>query len=90
MYCHFRVFDKNSDGFITADELKNVMTNLGEKLSDEEINDMITEADLDGDGRVSYSGTSINSICGLNLLSVCFQKNNFAKNETRIKLDPFS
>lgn len=53
-----RVFDKNSDGYITADELKHVMSNLGEKLSDEEIGDMITEADLDGDGKVSYSGKS--------------------------------
>lgn len=32
------------------------MTNLGEKLTDEEVDDMIREADLDGDGVVSYSG----------------------------------
>lgn len=32
------------------------MTNLGEKLTDEEVEDMIREADLDGDGVVSYSG----------------------------------
>ena len=51
-----RVFDKNNDGFITADELQHVMTNLGEKLSEEEIADMIKEADLDGDGKVSYTG----------------------------------
>ncbi len=35
------------------------MTNLGEKLTDEEIADMITEADLDGDGKVSYPGMSL-------------------------------
>ncbi|XP_065201055.1 calmodulin-A-like [Planococcus citri] len=51
----FRVFDKNGDGFITADELKNVMCNLGEKLSDEEIDDMIKEADLNGDGKVDFT-----------------------------------
>ena len=33
-----------------------VMCNLGEKLSDEEIEEMIREADLDGDGKVSYEG----------------------------------
>jgi Ca2+-binding EF-hand superfamily protein len=33
------------------------MTNLGEKLSDEEVDDMIREADLDGDGMVNYEGT---------------------------------
>lgn len=35
------------------------MTNLGENLSEEEISDMITEADLDGDGKVSYSGNAL-------------------------------
>ena len=52
----FRVFDRNGDGFISASELRHVMTNLGEKLSDEEVEDMIKEADLDGDGLVNYEG----------------------------------
>ncbi|XP_046679019.1 neo-calmodulin-like isoform X2 [Homalodisca vitripennis] len=50
----FRVFDKNNDGLISSTELRHVMTNLGEKLSDEEVDDMIKEADLDGDGMVNY------------------------------------
>ncbi|KAK7863904.1 hypothetical protein R5R35_014476 [Gryllus longicercus] len=50
----FRVFDKNNDGLISSTELRHVMTNLGEKLSDEEVDDMIREADLDGDGMVNY------------------------------------
>lgn len=32
------------------------MTNLGEKLSEEEVEDMIKEADMDGDGMVNYNG----------------------------------
>jgi calmodulin len=32
------------------------MTNLGEKLSEEEVDDMIKEADMDGDGMVNYNG----------------------------------
>ncbi|KRX88756.1 Calmodulin-1 [Trichinella pseudospiralis] len=46
----FQVFDKDKDGFISAAELHYVMTNLGEKLTDEEVQEMIREADLDGDG----------------------------------------
>lgn len=35
------------------------MTNLGEKLTDEEVEDMIKEADLDGDGLVNYEGDDL-------------------------------
>lgn len=50
----FKIFDRNEDGFISASELRLVMTNLGEKLTDEEIDDMIREADFDKDGVINY------------------------------------
>ncbi len=37
------------------------MATLGEHLSEEEIREMITEADVDGDGRVNYEGNNNNN-----------------------------
>ncbi|XP_073005761.1 calmodulin-like [Typha latifolia] len=50
----FKVFDKDQNGYISASELRHVMINLGEKLTDEEVEQMIAAADLDGDGQVNY------------------------------------
>ena len=55
----FTVFDKDSSGKISAAELRHVMASLGEKLTDEEVDEMIREADLDGDGQVNYEGSDI-------------------------------
>lgn len=46
----FKVFDRDGSGKISAEELRQVMNNLGEKLSDQEVEEMIREADTNGDG----------------------------------------
>ncbi|XP_064621637.1 calmodulin-A-like isoform X2 [Lineus longissimus] len=51
----FNVFDVNNSGYITSEELGNIMSSLGERMTDEDIEDMLREADLDGDGKVSYA-----------------------------------
>ena len=50
----FRAFDKNGNGFISAAELRHVMTNLGERITDEEVDEMMREADIDGDGQINF------------------------------------
>ena len=37
---------------ISADELLRVMANLGDKLTDKELDEIISGADVDGDGQV--------------------------------------
>lgn len=48
------MFDKAGAGSIATSELKHVLTSVGEKLSPEEIAEMIAEADPDKSGKVLY------------------------------------
>jgi len=50
----FRVFDKDEDGFLSVAELRRIMTSMGEKMTKDEVDDMISEADKKGDGKVNY------------------------------------
>ena len=51
------MFDRDGSGSIDADELKYVLVNLSDDLTDEEIVDMINEADEDGNGEIDFDGT---------------------------------
>ena len=51
----FKVFDKNNDGFIAMEEMKQVMDNLGQHLTDQELEETIRECDMNGDGKVDYN-----------------------------------
>lgn len=52
----FKMFDRDGNGYIDADELRLCMMNLGEKLTLEEVEEMIREVDVDFDGRMNYEG----------------------------------
>ena len=52
----FRIFDKEKRGFILVSELRHVMTNLGERLPEEEVDEMIQAMDEDGTGQIRYQG----------------------------------
>lgn len=50
----FKVFDKDGNGLLSPNELLDVMTSLGEKVTLEEVTEMVKEADYDGDGQINY------------------------------------
>ncbi|KAK3603080.1 hypothetical protein CHS0354_015776 [Potamilus streckersoni] len=51
---YFKVFDRDNNGFISTAELRHILTNMGEKLTDEEVDEMIREGDIDGNGQIKY------------------------------------
>ena len=53
----FKMLDKDGSGCIDKDELRDLLRNFsaaGEELSPEDIEAMIAESDVDGDGQVSF------------------------------------
>lgn len=57
IYQAFCIFDKDDSGFINEDELRMVLTSLGmESITQDDIDNCINEADMDGDGRINYEG----------------------------------
>ena len=50
----FKVFDRDNNNYISSLELRHVMICLGETITAEEVDEMIKEADIDGDGFINY------------------------------------
>mmetsp|Transcript_10334 Transcript_10334/g.24762 ORF Transcript_10334/g.24762 Transcript_10334/m.24762 type:complete len:159 (+) Transcript_10334:62-538(+) len=51
----FRVFDKDGNGQLSAAELRHVMGTMGEPLTPEEVDELIREADANGDGMIDFA-----------------------------------
>ncbi|KAL4239134.1 hypothetical protein ACF0H5_003836 [Mactra antiquata] len=50
----FRVFDKDNNGFISAQQLRHVLTQTGEKLNQAEITELLRQGDKSGHGQIKY------------------------------------
>jgi len=73
----FKVFDRDNNGFISAQELRHVMTSIGEKLTDDEVDEMIREADQDGDGRIDCELPA--TVLLLDIANIAFVDNEFVQ-----------
>ena len=56
-FCYdiIRIFDPDGTGTIPTSVMRTVMTTLGEKLTPEEVNAMLKEADPDNSGKIDYA-----------------------------------
>eukprot|EP00566_Odontella_aurita_P025339 CAMPEP_0113571590 /NCGR_PEP_ID=MMETSP0015_2-20120614/25636_1 /TAXON_ID=2838 /ORGANISM="Odontella" /LENGTH=113 /DNA_ID=CAMNT_0000474553 /DNA_START=319 /DNA_END=660 /DNA_ORIENTATION=+ /assembly_acc=CAM_ASM_000160 len=50
----FKIFDKDEDGLITVAEFWHIVINLGERITDEELEEIIKTCTNDGEDRVNY------------------------------------
>ena len=50
----FKVFDEMETGFIESGKLRHNVQNMGDTLSDEEVNRFIKQSDIDRDRMVNY------------------------------------
>ena len=50
----FKIFDKDKDGYITTKELGDIMKALGQNPSEAELQNLINEVDLEGNGTIDF------------------------------------
>lgn len=64
----FRLYDKEGNGYITTDVFRDILHELDDKLTNEELDLMIEEIDADGSGTLDFDGLK-NIILSLILFS---------------------
>ncbi|GBP55687.1 Troponin C, isoform 3 [Eumeta japonica] len=52
----FRLYDKEGNGYIPTTSLREILRELDEQLTDEELDGLIQEIDTDGSGTVDFDG----------------------------------
>jgi calmodulin len=52
----FRLFDKEGNGVVTTQEIGSVLRNLGLFPTEQELQQMLKDIDIDGDGTFSFDG----------------------------------
>ena len=54
----FRMYDKEGNGYIPTSALREILRALDDKLTEDELDEMIAEIDTDGSGTVDFDGKS--------------------------------
>ena len=49
----FQVFDREGLGFVDAKELRELLTSVGEKLSQDEVDELFRELEVDNEGKIT-------------------------------------
>ena len=68
----FRKIDIDGDGFITGDELRTTVSNLGKAIYNFDVKAIIAVADLDGDGKINLNEFQISRDDHINNKMKCY------------------
>jgi len=50
----FKTLDQEENGFIPCETLKHILTSQGKKLTEDEITNLILDADINKDNKITY------------------------------------
>jgi calmodulin len=50
-----KVFDKEGSGLLPVAELKHILTNIGERMTDDEVDEMLRDATIDAEGQIKIA-----------------------------------
>ena len=53
----FRIYDRDGEGFITTDVLKEILREIDSELTEDDLDNIIEEVDEDGSGTLDFDGT---------------------------------
>ncbi|CAL8077374.1 unnamed protein product [Calicophoron daubneyi] len=58
----FQFFDRDGDGFITAEELRSIVSKTEREMTVRDVESIIGEVDKDGDGKLNYEGRRLGKV----------------------------
>lgn len=72
----FRLYDKEGNGYIPVDSLREILLALDDQLTTDQLNEMIEEIDSDSSGTVDFDGEYGRGMAGGCKLNWCKADNN--------------
>ena len=63
LFYAFKKFDLDGSGYISAKELRQILSKIGQFFSESEIEKMIASVDVDKDGKLNFAGKFFFNFC---------------------------
>jgi Ca2+-binding EF-hand superfamily protein len=57
----FSIFDKDGNGYVDVKEIRHVLVHLGEKLKDDQVDEMLRDVEISGDNQFNFEGNFFTS-----------------------------